>query len=76
MNKKYCRYRTKIPEPKALPGTNIKVPYVIVGDEAFPLKTYLLRPYPGKQLDNFDKKNLLEVTLTLQVSYNTMILLL
>lgn len=24
---------------------------VLVGDEAFPLKTYLMRPYPGKDLD-------------------------
>jgi len=46
----------KIPESKTLPGTNTKAPFVIVGDEAFPLKTYLLRPYPGKQLDCFDKK--------------------
>ena len=26
------------------------MPHVIVGDEALPLKTYLLRPYPGKNL--------------------------
>ncbi|KAL4118911.1 hypothetical protein QTP88_011790 [Uroleucon formosanum] len=26
------------------------------GDEAFPLKTYLLRPYPGKQLDCNEKR--------------------
>jgi len=45
-----------IPESKTLPGTNTKVPFLIVGDGAFPLKTYSLRPYPGKQLDDFDKK--------------------
>ncbi|XP_029340983.1 protein ALP1-like [Acyrthosiphon pisum] len=45
-----------IPESKTLPGTNTKAPFVIVGDEAFPLNTYLLIPYPGKQLDDFDKK--------------------
>lgn len=38
-----------IPIDNCLPGTNIKTPYVIVGDEAFPLKTYLMRPYPGRQ---------------------------
>ncbi|CAK1595924.1 unnamed protein product [Parnassius mnemosyne] len=35
-----------IPQNRALPGTNIVAPYVIIGDSAFPLKIYLLRPYP------------------------------
>lgn len=38
-----------IPNGKYLPHTTLTAPYVIVGDEAFPLKTYLLRPYPGRQ---------------------------
>ena len=34
------------------PGTTEpSLPYVIVGDEAFPLKNYMMRPYPGRQLD-------------------------
>lgn len=28
-----------------VPGTNEKLPCVIIGDEAFPLNNYLLRPY-------------------------------
>lgn len=28
------------------------LPYVIVGDEAFPCTTYLLRPYPGHELSD------------------------
>lgn len=36
-----------IPESGCLPGTNINVPYVFIGDEAFPLKPYLMRPFPG-----------------------------
>lgn len=35
-----------VPEPIELPGTDIKCPYVLVADEAFPLKTYLMKPYP------------------------------
>jgi len=33
-------------------GSNeAEVPYVIVGDEAFPLKPWLMRPFPGRGLD-------------------------
>ena len=32
-----------------------KMPYVMVGDAAFPLKTYLIRPYPGRNL-TMDKR--------------------
>ena len=40
-----------IPNPCSLPGTTQpNLPFVIVGDEAFPLKINLLRPYPGKSL--------------------------
>ncbi|XP_018304028.1 putative nuclease HARBI1, partial [Mycetomoellerius zeteki] len=38
--------------PEAAPISDERetpLPYCIVGDEAFPLTTYLLRPYPGKQ---------------------------
>lgn len=44
-----------IPGNSLLPGTSIETPHVIVGDEAFPLKTYLMRPYPGQNL-NDDKR--------------------
>ena len=42
-----------LPPPKELSGDHDDdaVPYVFVGDEAFPMKTYLLQPYPGWQLD-------------------------
>ena len=44
-----------LPQPKPLPGRCTYIPYVLVGDDAFPLKNYLIKPYPNRQLDN-DKR--------------------
>ena len=46
--KKLASGSLDIPEPKKLPGSQKKTPYVFVGDEAFPLKENMMRPYPGK----------------------------
>lgn len=47
------------PPPENLPGTVNPVPYFIVGDEAFPLKPNLMRPYPSAQVrGDFDKRRL------------------
>jgi hypothetical protein len=43
-----------IPPDSSLPGTNIEASFVIVGDEAIPLKTYLMRQYPGCQSSGYD----------------------
>jgi hypothetical protein len=44
--------RLGIPQDVPLPyTTHPNVPFVIVGDEAFPLKTNMMRPYPGKKLN-------------------------
>ncbi|XP_054260322.1 uncharacterized protein LOC128984975 [Macrosteles quadrilineatus] len=39
-----------LPEECNLPNTNIVAPHVLIGDEGFPLRTYLMRPYPRRQL--------------------------
>lgn len=47
-----------LPPPDFLPnmsGPSEKLPSVIVGDEAFPLRNYLMRPYPGRDLDDEKK---------------------
>jgi len=39
-----------LPPPKELPGTNEKISHFFVGDEAFPLRTNLMRPYSRKDI--------------------------
>ena len=41
-----------IPEPENLPSTNIKMPYVFVGDDAFPLMENLMKPFSKRNLTN------------------------
>lgn len=44
------RGKFDLPSPQNLPDTNIAVPHVFVADEAFPLKEYIMRPFPGRGL--------------------------
>jgi hypothetical protein len=39
-----------VPEDNYIPNTNVKIPYAVVADEAFPLKKYIMRPYGGRHL--------------------------
>ena len=45
------------PPEEALPGAEHlgPVPYVIIGDEAFPLKPNIMRPYPGRGCPEVEK---------------------
>ena len=39
-----------IPEPSEPTDSSIKLPYVLIRDKAFPLKNYLMKPYPKEIL--------------------------
>lgn len=52
LGKALQRGSLNVPEYSTIPNTEIQVPYVIFADEAFPLKNYLMRPYPGDNLDD------------------------
>lgn len=48
IGKAFDEGRMNIPQPAAIREEEPILPYCLVGDEAFPLKPYLLRPYPGR----------------------------
>ncbi|XP_025420796.1 uncharacterized protein LOC112690905 [Sipha flava] len=49
--------RLKLPTDELLLGSSIKTPYVLLGDAAFPLKKYLMRPFPEKTTTKGDAKD-------------------
>ncbi|KAH9645070.1 hypothetical protein HF086_005615 [Spodoptera exigua] len=42
-----CRNDLNLPTPRPLPGSDIEIPYVFLGDGAFALSEYIMKPYPG-----------------------------
>lgn len=45
---KICNNEVDFPTPNPLPGSDINVPYVFIGDGAFALSTHVMKPYPGE----------------------------
>jgi hypothetical protein len=54
---KYLETHVGITEDTQLPGTLCLAPHISMGDVAFPLKTYLLKPYPGSQSKGDNEKS-------------------
>ena len=40
-----------IPGPEPLPDDDVPMPYFILGDNAFPMRTWLMKPFPQRALD-------------------------
>lgn len=45
-----------LPEDEPLPSGDVNLPYVIVGDDAFPLTHYLMKPYSGEHQQGSSKR--------------------
>lgn len=42
--------RANLPNPSPYPGDDQGSPFAMVGDEAFPLRSYIMKPYPQRNL--------------------------
>lgn len=51
LNKLLTENKFNVPPWQRLPNSNLILPYVLIGDEAYPLKNYLMRPYPSGGLN-------------------------
>lgn len=56
MGQSFHNKQMNLPEPEVITSHGQPLPYVLVGDEAFQLSDYLLRPYPGRECLNQEKK--------------------
>ena len=52
----FTRENTFPPDEPLTGNTDEPFPYTIVADEAFPLETWMMGPYPGRALDSVEKK--------------------
>ena len=53
--KKFEQGSVGLPEPSPLPGHDKPVPYHLVGDDAFALRTWLMKPYPRRGLSRQER---------------------
>ncbi|XP_025425061.1 protein ALP1-like [Sipha flava] len=44
------KYKNSLPRPTKIKDTEIDMPYVMLADDAYPLKEYILKPYLKRQL--------------------------
>lgn len=55
IGKKIANNSFNIPPPKYLPNTTVKLPHFLIGDEAFALSSYMMKPY-AKRVARLDKE--------------------
>lgn len=56
LNKKIVNGKLNLPLPETLPYSQQSCPFFMVGDDAFPLKEYLMKPYPWRNLSPQESK--------------------
>lgn len=56
MGRRFAADRMDVPSPSPLPGTTTMSPYTLVGDEAFALSKFMMRPYQRRQTTHDQSK--------------------
>lgn len=57
IGQKFAKRQFNLPEDKPLPGKADPLPHVLVGDQAFALAPYLMRPFPYEQSKDDARKD-------------------
>jgi len=57
--KKLQQNKIEIPVEESLPGRTMKIPYIFVADDAFPLTNNIMKPFPGIQKKEAKKEFLI-----------------
>ncbi|CAH2088123.1 unnamed protein product [Euphydryas editha] len=52
MGKRICSGQFNVPQSAPLPGTNILTPHYLIGDDAFALDVYMMKPYYRNHVRN------------------------
>ena len=52
-------FESTLPKPASFEGSGTEMPFIILGDEAYPLKTYLMKPF-AKRI--FRVRNVFSIT--------------
>ena len=52
LNRRLQEDTFNIPLPAALPNSDTILPYHLIADDAFPLKSYIMKPFPNRNIED------------------------
>ena len=52
LNRRLQEDTLNIPPPAALPNSDTILPYHLIADDAFPLKSYIMKPFPHRNIED------------------------
>ncbi|XP_062239062.1 uncharacterized protein LOC133948982 [Platichthys flesus] len=70
LGKEMDRGLLNFPPPEPLPNSHVLMPYMFVGDDTYPLRNDLMKPYPAQQVDHSHRVLNIRLTRARRVAEN------